>query len=200
MSVGFPTSRWFSRARRRHIKSQRCAPSRFRDLRSNCRRWRACRSAHMSKSSKPMAASPSPASGIICRRSMWLHWILTNRISSLSLNASSARRICGAAGQASALTARGWCRPRSPPPALPRRATATCRKALWEQHCRPHSGTISNAASLIFWKGHVAIVRDGSTIVHANALHMATAIEPTQAAIARIKAAGSDVTSIKRLS
>ena len=52
---------------------------------------------------------------------------------------------------------------------------------------------------LIFWKGHVAIVRDGSTIVHANAHHMATAIEPTDAAIARIKAAGSDVTSVKRL-
>ena len=51
---------------------------------------------------------------------------------------------------------------------------------------------------LIFWKGHVAIVRDGDTIVHANAHHMATAIEPTQAAIARIKAAGSDVNSIKR--
>jgi len=29
---------------------------------------------------------------------------------------------------------------------------------------------------------------------------MATAIEPTQAAIARIKSAGSNVTSIKRLS
>lgn len=52
---------------------------------------------------------------------------------------------------------------------------------------------------LIFWKGHVAIVRDSDTIVHANAYHMATAIEPTQAAIARIKAAGSDVTSIKRI-
>ena len=52
---------------------------------------------------------------------------------------------------------------------------------------------------LIFWKGHIAIVRDQSTIVHANAYHMATAIEPTEAAIARIKATGSDVTSIKRL-
>ncbi|HEX7883738.1 MAG TPA: NlpC/P60 family protein [Afipia sp.] len=52
---------------------------------------------------------------------------------------------------------------------------------------------------LIFWKGHVAIVRDSNTIVHANAHHMATAIEPTQAAIARIKAAGSDISSIKRL-
>ncbi|NVN87639.1 MAG: C40 family peptidase [Rhodopseudomonas sp.] len=52
---------------------------------------------------------------------------------------------------------------------------------------------------LMFWKGHVAIVRDAVTIVHANAHHMATAIEHTAAAIARIKAAGSDVTSIKRL-
>jgi cell wall-associated NlpC family hydrolase len=52
---------------------------------------------------------------------------------------------------------------------------------------------------LMFWKGHVAIVRDADTIVHANAHHMATAIEPTQAAIARIKAAGSEVTSVRRL-
>jgi cell wall-associated NlpC family hydrolase len=53
---------------------------------------------------------------------------------------------------------------------------------------------------LIFWKGHVAIARDGETIVHANAHHMATVIEPTTEAIARIKAAGSEVVAIKRLS
>ena len=52
---------------------------------------------------------------------------------------------------------------------------------------------------LIFWKGHVAIVRDADTIVHANAHHMATVIENTREAIARIKAAGSEVTAIKRL-
>ncbi|MHC2331459.1 C40 family peptidase [Bradyrhizobium sp. USDA 4454] len=52
---------------------------------------------------------------------------------------------------------------------------------------------------LIFWKGHVAIARDATTIVHANAHHMATVVENTQAAIARIKAAGSDVVAIKRL-
>jgi hypothetical protein len=52
---------------------------------------------------------------------------------------------------------------------------------------------------LIFWEGHVAIVRDAETIVHANAHHMATAVENTRDAIARIKAAGSEVTSIKRL-
>lgn len=52
---------------------------------------------------------------------------------------------------------------------------------------------------LIFWKGHVAIVRDHDTIVHANAHHMATAIETTQGAIDRIKAAGSEIINIKRL-
>jgi cell wall-associated NlpC family hydrolase len=53
---------------------------------------------------------------------------------------------------------------------------------------------------LIFWKGHVAIVRDADSVVHANAYKMATAIENTASAIARIKAAGSEVTAIKRLS
>jgi cell wall-associated NlpC family hydrolase len=52
---------------------------------------------------------------------------------------------------------------------------------------------------LMFWEGHVAIVRDTETLVHANAFHMATAVENTRDAIARIKAAGSEVTSIKRL-
>lgn len=52
---------------------------------------------------------------------------------------------------------------------------------------------------LIFWKGHVAIARDADSIVHANAHHMATTIENTRDAIARIKAAGSEVTAIKRL-
>jgi cell wall-associated NlpC family hydrolase len=52
---------------------------------------------------------------------------------------------------------------------------------------------------LVFWKGHVAIARDGETLLHANAHAMAVAIEPVEQAIARIKAAGSDVTSVKRI-
>lgn len=52
---------------------------------------------------------------------------------------------------------------------------------------------------LLFWKGHVAIVRDGATMVHANAFHMAVAVEPIAEAIARIGATGSDVISVKRL-
>jgi cell wall-associated NlpC family hydrolase len=52
---------------------------------------------------------------------------------------------------------------------------------------------------LVFWKGHVAIARDAKNLLHANAHHMAVAIEPAAEAIARIKAAGVEVTSVKRL-
>jgi cell wall-associated NlpC family hydrolase len=60
------------------------------------------------------------------------------------------------------------------------------------EKCELHRG------DLIFWKGHVAIVRGTDTIVHANAFHISTVIENTSDAIARIKAAGSDVLAIKR--
>jgi cell wall-associated NlpC family hydrolase len=52
---------------------------------------------------------------------------------------------------------------------------------------------------LMFWKGHVAIVRDRATLLHANAFHMAVAIESIADAIKRIGESGSDVTSVKRL-
>ena len=52
---------------------------------------------------------------------------------------------------------------------------------------------------LVFWKGHVAIARDDKTLIHANAHHMMVAIELAAQAVARIKAAGSEVTSVKRL-
>jgi cell wall-associated NlpC family hydrolase len=52
---------------------------------------------------------------------------------------------------------------------------------------------------LVFWKGHVAIVRDRGSIIHANAFHMAVAIEPISEAVARIGGAGSEVTSVRRL-
>ncbi|MGY4305778.1 cell wall-associated NlpC family hydrolase [Bradyrhizobium sp. USDA 4369] len=61
------------------------------------------------------------------------------------------------------------------------------------------AGNPPRRGDLIFWKGHVAIIKDADTLVHANAFHMATAIEPISAAIARIKASGSEVLAIKRL-
>jgi len=52
---------------------------------------------------------------------------------------------------------------------------------------------------LVFWRGHVAIVRDRETLLHANAFHMAVVIEPLAAAILRTRSAGSDITSVRRL-
>jgi hypothetical protein len=46
----------------------------------------------------------------------------------------------------------------------------------------------------------VAIVRDERSLVHANAFHMAVAIEPTIEALRRIADAGGLLVSIKRLS
>jgi len=51
---------------------------------------------------------------------------------------------------------------------------------------------------LIFWKGHVAIVRDARTLIHANAFHMMVAQEPVADAVARIAAAGDKVAAVKR--
>lgn len=52
---------------------------------------------------------------------------------------------------------------------------------------------------LVFWKGHVAIARDHATLIHANAHAMLVAIETFADAVLRIKTAGSDLTSVKRL-
>jgi cell wall-associated NlpC family hydrolase len=51
---------------------------------------------------------------------------------------------------------------------------------------------------LLFWPGHVAIVRDDNTIVHANAFAMATALEPLKDALARIEQAGSGLQTARR--
>jgi cell wall-associated NlpC family hydrolase len=56
-----------------------------------------------------------------------------------------------------------------------------------------------NRGDLVFWKGHVAIARDRSNLLHANAYHMAVAIEPIADAVIRIRNAGSEITSIRRI-
>ncbi len=53
---------------------------------------------------------------------------------------------------------------------------------------------------LVFWKGHVGIMRDAEILLHANAHHMLVASEPLSAARARIRAKDAgDITAIKRL-
>jgi cell wall-associated NlpC family hydrolase len=44
---------------------------------------------------------------------------------------------------------------------------------------------------LVFWRGHVGVMLDAERLLHANAFHMAVAVESLTAAVARIRASGS---------
>ena len=77
------------------------------------------------------------------------------------------------------------------------RDSAVQEKALGKELSVPYSEL--RRGDLVFWQRHVAIVRDAASLVHANVFHMAVAFEPIAEAIARIRAAGSEVTSMRRL-
>ncbi|MEW9919973.1 NlpC/P60 family protein [Marimonas sp. MJW-29] len=51
---------------------------------------------------------------------------------------------------------------------------------------------------LLFWKGHVALVTDADTLIHANAHTMSTCYEPIVDAIDRIQASGDGPISAHR--
>jgi cell wall-associated NlpC family hydrolase len=52
---------------------------------------------------------------------------------------------------------------------------------------------------LIYWKGHVGIMADSITLVHANAHHMQVAAETLPEAIERIAKLGAEIAAVKRL-
>ena len=53
---------------------------------------------------------------------------------------------------------------------------------------------------LVFWKGHVGVMRDATTFLHANATHMLVSSEPLELVRARnLKAGAGDITSVRRL-
>jgi len=52
-------------------------------------------------------------------------------------------------------------------------------------------GSDLRRGDLVFWKGHVGLMKDAITLIHANAHHMAVVSEPLAEAILRIEAAGS---------
>ncbi len=56
---------------------------------------------------------------------------------------------------------------------------------------RPAPLSELSRGDLVFWRGHVGVMLDGLTLLHANAFHMAVAIEPLAAAVTRIKSSGS---------
>lgn len=56
------------------------------------------------------------------------------------------------------------------------------------------------AGDLVVWRGHIGMMLDGHRLIHANAHHMAVAIEALETAAARIAAAGTgQPTAYRRL-
>jgi cell wall-associated NlpC family hydrolase len=51
---------------------------------------------------------------------------------------------------------------------------------------------------LVFWNGHVGIMTDGTTLLHANGHHMMVVAEPLKQAVDRIAARYGQITSIRR--
>ncbi|WP_299414180.1 NlpC/P60 family protein [uncultured Sulfitobacter sp.] len=60
-------------------------------------------------------------------------------------------------------------------------------------------GSFPQRNDLLFWKGHVAIVWDAETLIHANAHAMATVFEPIEDAIERIGKTDGAITAHRRL-
>ena len=52
---------------------------------------------------------------------------------------------------------------------------------------------------LLFWDGHAGIMVDATRLLHANAFHMMTAVEPVATALARIAAAGLPLRAVRRI-
>ncbi|MCC3247401.1 C40 family peptidase [Methylocystis sp. WRRC1] len=53
---------------------------------------------------------------------------------------------------------------------------------------------------LVFWKGHVGVMRDATTLLHANGAHMLVSSEPLELVRERnVKAGAGEVTSMRRL-
>jgi cell wall-associated NlpC family hydrolase len=52
---------------------------------------------------------------------------------------------------------------------------------------------------LLFWPGHVAMVRDGESFIHANAWMMAVGIETLAAGLDRIAVGGSPLRAVRRV-
>ena len=62
------------------------------------------------------------------------------------------------------------------------------------------AGAELRRGDLVFWKGHIGVMRDPETLLHANGTHMLVSSEPLDLVRARnVQAGAGEVTSIRRL-
>jgi cell wall-associated NlpC family hydrolase len=61
-----------------------------------------------------------------------------------------------------------------------------------------HSPPAWQRGDLVYVPGHVLIVRDADTVIHATGFRWAVIVEPTQQALARLSLRGFDVSAVRR--
>jgi cell wall-associated NlpC family hydrolase len=52
---------------------------------------------------------------------------------------------------------------------------------------------------LVFWPGHVGIMRDAESLLHATAHAMQVIIEPLSVAVRRVSARGQEISGVRRI-
>jgi len=68
-----------------------------------------------------------------------------------------------------------------------------------DQVGEPVAGTGFLRGDLLYWKGHVGMMSDPETLLHANAYHMAVALEPVETVLNRIQKTAGPVLTVRRL-
>jgi cell wall-associated NlpC family hydrolase len=79
------------------------------------------------------------------------------------------------------------------------RDTDMQEKALGSALALPGAVEQLRRGDLVFWKGHVAIVRDDKTFVHASGTLMSVVNEPIAPAIERIRKDSGEISSVRRM-
>lgn len=79
------------------------------------------------------------------------------------------------------------------------RDTDLQEKALGAEVAFSGAGAELRRGDLLYWPGHVGIVEDEATLLHATAHFMSVVREPLATALARIAAAGTPLRSVRRL-
>ncbi len=66
-------------------------------------------------------------------------------------------------------------------------------------HALPLDGATLQRGDMVFWKGHCGVMIDANRLLHANAFHMQTVIEPLSQATQRIAQTAGPIRAIKRV-
>ncbi len=184
--------------RARPTALRRCAPTPIRGPASNCRRTWRCRSARCSRSSGRTAISRRPRSGSY----LWARHLAPLDFEEPDFVAVAERFLetpyLWGGRTSEGIDCSGLVQTALQAAGIPAPRDSDMLEAALGQPAAVDGALMRG--DLVFWRGHVGIMRDSATLLHANGWHMKVASEPLAEACARIAASGGGgVLSVKRL-